>query len=409
MTINPGVEVRFDQDAALIIAGELKAVGTTNNNIKFTSNSITPSPGDWKYIQFLDTATTTAYQPNFEYDYDNHQILLNYSSGSIFDYCIIEYADKGIITIDIYPGVKNSNIRNCNVGISIDTSKTDSPVGIERWFYFYGNTVEKCEQGLAINTTYNNHAIISNNTFKENEYIGLGLKSATKSMRSWESGIMLFNNQFINNVGIAFGFTTNEMGISPPFVFMEHNNITFNGKGVALKGYLIALHNYISNNRSFSYLTSSPTYMNPNGGGLALYGPEGYLFNNTIQLNGVDTGGHGDGIFLSTAEWSLKYKLNKFVVKYNNLGNSVWDNFDIYIESLPDRCSDSKELEVDATNNSWMTPNPSDAIYDFNDDACAGILHYEPTKSTAMIPSPLNAHPTLISPANYSEAERLNP
>jgi len=408
LTINPGVEVRFDQDAVLVIAGELKAVGTNDSNIKFTSNSLTPSRGDWKYIQFLDTAITTAYQPNFEYDYDNHQILLNYSSGSIFDYCIIEYADIGIITIDIYPGVKNSNIRNCNVGMSIDASNANSPVGIEKWFYFYGNTVEKCEKGLAINTTFNNHAIISNNTFKENEYYGFASTTATKSNLAWESGMMLFNNQFINNVGTAIQITAGDVYVSPPFVFLGHNNITFNGKGATAKAYLVALHNYFANNRSFSYLTSSPRYTSPDGGGLALYGPEGYLFNNTIQQNGVDTGGHGDGIFLITTLWNFQYKLNKFVLRYNNLGNSVWDTFDIYIGSLPDRCSDSTELEVDATYNFWMTPNPSDAIYDFNEDACAGIVHYEPAKSSAMIPSPLKAHPTLILPANYSEAEKLN-
>jgi hypothetical protein len=408
LIINPGVEVRFNQGAGLIVAGELKAVGTTYNSIKFTSNSLTPLQGDWKYIKFLDTAITTAYQPNFEYDYDNYQILLNYSSGSIFDYCIIEYADIGILTIDIYPGVKNSNIKNCNVGMSIDTSHTDSPVGIEKWFYFYGNIVEKCKKGLAINTTYNNHAIISNNAFIENEYYGLASTSATKAYRGWESGMMLFNNQFINNIGTAIQIATGESAISPPFVFLEHNNVTFNGKGAAVQAYLVAMHNYIAHNRSFSYLVSD-RYVSSDGGGLILYGPEGYLFNNTIQQNGVDAGGHGDGIYLSTAMWVFDYERNKFVIRYNNLGNTAWDTFDIYIGSLSDQCSISKELEVDATNNSWMTSNPSDTIYDFDDDACAGIVNYEPTASSVMIPSPLQAHPTLLSPENYSEVEQTPP
>lgn len=405
LTIDPGVEVRFDQDAALIIAGELKAVGTNNNNIKFTSNSLTPSIGDWKYIQFLDTATTTKYQPEFVYDYVNHQILLTYYSGSIFDYCIIEYADIGIITTDVYPGVMNSNIKSCNVGVSIDTSQNDSPVGPEKWLYFYNNTVEKCEGGLIINTFYNNHALISNNTFKENQYYGLASGSATKSYRGWESGAMLFNNQFINNVGTAIKAITGEGAVSPPFVFMEHNKITFNGKGAAIQAYLVALHNYVTNNRSFSYLVPD-RYVDSNGGGLCLYGPEAYLFNNTIQLNGVDTGGHGDGIYLSTAMWVFDYELNKFIIRNNNLGNSVWDTFDIYVGPLTDQCSFSLGLEVDATNNYWMTPNPADTIFDANDDACAGVVHYDPKAISVMIPSPIEAHPTLLSPANYSETER---
>lgn len=409
LTISPGVEVRFDQNTALIIAGELKAIGTINNNIKFTSNSLTPSMGDWKYIQFLDTATTTAYQPSFEYDYANHQILLTYSSGSIFDYCIIEYADIGIVTTDIYPGVKNSNIKNCKVGVSINTSQSDSPVGIEKWFYFYGNTVEKCEEGLAMNTVFNTHAIISNNTFKDNEYYGLASNSGTKANQAWESGMMLFNNQFINNIGTAIQIFGGDTYVAEPFVLLQNNIITFNGKGISAKAYLVGTHNYIANNRSFSYLTSSAPYISPNGGGVNLYGPEGYLFNNTIQQNGVDTGGHGDGIYLTTALWELNYKLNNFVIRNNNFGNSVWDTFDIYIGPLPDQCSNSKALEVDATGNSWMTPSSADAIFDANDDACAGVVHFEPTASAVMIISPLDAHPTLVSPDNYSEVEQNPP
>lgn len=409
LTINPGVEVRFDQDAALIVAGELKAVGMLNNKIKFTSNSSTPSMADWKYIQFLDTATTTAYQPEFEYDYANHQILLTYSSGTIFDYCIIEYADIGIVTTDIYPGVKNSNIKNCNVGVSVNTSQSDPPVSSEKWFFFYGNTVENCEEGLAMNTVSNTHAIISNNIFKNNEFYGLSSNSGTKSNQAWESGMMVFNNQFINNIGTAIQIFGGDTYIAEPFVFLANNNITFNGKGVSAKAYIVAIQNYIANNRSFSYLSTSAPYISPNGGGINLYGPQGYLFNNTIQQNGVDTGGHGDGIYLETALWEYSYKLNEFVIRNNNLGNSVWDTIDIYVGSLPAQCSNSKELEVDATENSWMTPSIADVIFDGSDDACAGVVHFEPKASAVMIPSSLDSHPTLLSPANYSEVKQNPP
>jgi hypothetical protein len=32
--------------------------------------------------------------------------------------------------------------------------------------------------------------------------------------------------------------------------------------------------------------------------------------------------------------------------------------------------------QQDTANNSWMTPNPADTIYDFNDDTCAGSQPY---------------------------------
>ena len=56
LTIESGVEVKFNQGAGLIIGGELKAVGKSDHFIKFTSNSSTPFRGDWNYIDFYNTA-----------------------------------------------------------------------------------------------------------------------------------------------------------------------------------------------------------------------------------------------------------------------------------------------------------------------------------------------------------------
>ena len=39
LTIEPGVEIRFNQNTALNVAGELNAVGTENEIVTFTSNS----------------------------------------------------------------------------------------------------------------------------------------------------------------------------------------------------------------------------------------------------------------------------------------------------------------------------------------------------------------------------------
>ena len=408
LTIASGVEVKFNQDAELIIGGQLIAVGTIDDPITFTSNSSTPSRGVWKGISFANTAITATYQANFEYDYNNYQILLNYLSGSIIEYCIIEFADMGVKSSEVYPAIKNNNIRNCNTAMYIDNPQPgdyDPTSGIEKWLFFYGNTIEQCETGLEMTTRGNDHAVISNNTFRENE---LGILSPGYNIsndHAWSSGMIIFNNQFINNTEIAIMIDRYDTYQSPPFVFLYNNNITFNGKGVQVLGHLVALHNYVYNNRLFSYLYVFERY--PNGAAFDLSGPVAYLFNNTIQQNGIDTGGHGDGIFLQTSDFNWGDTLNEFVIKYNNLGNSVWDQFDIYIEPDAD-CSWSKELEVDATNNYWQTSNPSDTIHDSSDVLCAGTVHFEPTAGSAMIPSPLKAHPTLISPENYSEVEQTN-
>ena len=372
LTIASGVEVKFNQDAELIIGGQLIAMGTIDDPITFTSNTSTPLRGDWNGISFVNTAITATYQSNFEYDYDNHQILLNYLSGSIIENCIIEYADMGVKSAEVYPCVKNNNIKNCNTAVYLDNSKPDTgdpTSGIEQWLYFYGNTIEQCETGLEMNTRGNDHAVISNNTFRENELSGiLSPGFNISNAHAWSSGMMIFNNQFINNRAAAIMIDRYDTYQSPPFVFLYNNNITYNAKGVQVLGHLVALHNYVYNNRMFSYL-SFDYY--PDGAGFDLGGPVAYLFNNTIQQNGVDTGGHGDGIFLQTSDFNWD-TLNEFVIKYNNLGNSVWDQFDIYIEPDSNDCSWSKGLNVDASNNYWQTSNPSDHIYDSSDELCAG-------------------------------------
>jgi len=403
LTITSGVEVKFNQDAELIIGGELIAMGTIDGPITFTSNSSTPLLGDWNGISFMNTAITATYQANFEYDYDNHQILLNYLSGSIIEYCIIEYAAMGVRSAEVYPCVKNNTIRYCETAAFFDNSQSDSgdPTDCtEKWLFFYDNTIDQCETGLEMNTRGNDHAVISNNTFSENTLSGILSPGYNISdAHAWSSGMMIFNNQFINNTAAAIMIDRYDTYQSPPFVFLYNNNISYNAKGVQVLGHLVALHNYVYNNRLLSYLTDHY----PDGAGFDLGGPAAYLFNNTIQQNGVDTGGHGDGISLQTSDFNWD-ALNKFVIKYNNLGNSVWDQFDIYIEPEDD-CSWSKELEVDATNNYWQTSNPSDTIYDYSDHVCAGIVQFEPTASSVMIPSPIQAHPTILSPANYFEVE----
>ena len=55
LTIEPGVEVRFNGNYYLDIDGGLVAEGTSSNQILFTSNQSNPSAGDWGDIQLSTT------------------------------------------------------------------------------------------------------------------------------------------------------------------------------------------------------------------------------------------------------------------------------------------------------------------------------------------------------------------
>jgi RHS repeat-associated protein len=52
LTVQPGVEVRFNQNTGLNVNGTLLAVGTVTQPITFTANTASPTPGYWKNINF---------------------------------------------------------------------------------------------------------------------------------------------------------------------------------------------------------------------------------------------------------------------------------------------------------------------------------------------------------------------
>jgi hypothetical protein len=114
LTIQPGVEVKFDQGKSLIIDGTLIARGMSDDKIIFTSND-TQKPGLWGYISFTNSSTDAIFDPDD-----------NYTGGCIIQYAIVEYGGSGgsVITIDASsPFLDNSTIENnAGAGISVTAS-----------------------------------------------------------------------------------------------------------------------------------------------------------------------------------------------------------------------------------------------------------------------------------------------
>lgn len=107
LTIEPGVIVKFDADAFIEIGGinaKLLAVGTAQNPIVFTSNSSSPQPGDWRYIQFKQGAI-----------------------DSKLEFCNIEYGGKSTTTgmVDISDNALVS-FNNCSLSKSLYYPIVDS-------------------------------------------------------------------------------------------------------------------------------------------------------------------------------------------------------------------------------------------------------------------------------------------
>ena len=406
LTIEPGVVITIKKDASLIVGGELYAVGESDDLITFTSDQKTPqNEGTWRGIVFLESAVSADYtpphRPQFIYDYDNKQLLLSYESGSILDYCVIEYFEFGLKSINTLPAIMHTTIRHCGVGVNVEYSP-DIPY--RKWFYFYANTVEDCTSGLRIGAHGAgpgggelSHSLISGNTFKNNgRSVG---RAVAIAVDGGYNCTLFFNNQIFGNLGIGISdfYTTyyNKGGL----FFLGDNVISHNYQGLRLGGAVAMLQNLITENKG----SIQPSIL---GGGVYLAGPYGVIMNNSIQLNGVPDGGHGDGIAL------LSDENNSFVIRHNNLGNSVWDMYDIDLlgtridgegyNGIGLDCESAAKLQVDAAYNSWMTNTPSDHIYDFEDDMCAGTVNYQPVANSAMIPAPMESSPILISPAHNS-------
>ncbi len=69
LTIEPGVQVRFDANTALIIRGALVAEGTETGRIVFTSNDPAPDEGSWRGVEIATNqgGNASVAFANFEY------------------------------------------------------------------------------------------------------------------------------------------------------------------------------------------------------------------------------------------------------------------------------------------------------------------------------------------------------
>jgi PKD repeat protein len=152
LTIEPGVEVRFNKDAvnrSLIIGeggadgtpGRLIAQGTDSQKIMFTSNAANPQPGDWAHIYFWDNA----------------------SDDSIIENAVIEYGGSNG-SIDIHSA--NPTIRNCiirrslNAGVYLQASASEISCC----------DITENKIGIYSSTSFGTPNITNNNIFGNSSY-----------------------------------------------------------------------------------------------------------------------------------------------------------------------------------------------------------------------------------------------
>ncbi len=411
LTIDAGVTVKFDDLMALQINGQLIARGSSGNEIKFTSLKSNPASGDWGFIAFSTSSIDAVYDLNG-----------NYSSGSILEYCVIEYAGGGTYTTgavmmdDAHPFIHYCTIRH-NEASGINATNLTGILKI------INNTISdnttNTGGGISIR---GGHAIITGNYIGENYALGVGSYGGG-GIFAYDNIVEIFNNLIEKNTATGYGAGGGGAGIyvnqgsATISKNIIRNNMlldTVNGEGGGIliyTGDAVITRNSITDNKA--------------GKGGGIFGG-GQIVNNCISGNSAQRGG---GIYMS--QKSIMY--NSIINNTSQIGsvidiyiadntdsfsyNSITGNkttgedpvYSIGISSLPlfsfNNIFDNTTTYELYNNNGFLSPNlnaknnwwgtSSDAliqnkIFDWVDDASKGIVEYSPFLTSMSTDAPVS-------------------
>jgi parallel beta-helix repeat protein len=253
LTIDPGVDVKFDGYYSIYVDGTLMAVGTETDRINITSNMTTPALGDWQNIQ------------------------INSGGRTDIKYCDITYAYECIyISGSSYNNITDSNISYHWNSIDLSGSSYNN---------ISGNYISNNWNGIYLSSSSNNN--ITNNNISSTEWDGIYLFSSPDNIIA---GNYISNNRD----GIVL---ENSSGIT-----VADNDVFSNFNGIVIKygsKYNTIANNTASNNDDNGIQTLSSndnTIINNiasnNTYGIHLVGSiSNTLVNNQMIGNGIDIDG----------------------------------------------------------------------------------------------------------------------
>jgi hypothetical protein len=76
LTIEPGSTVKFDEGKGLGVEGKLIALGTESDQITFTSNLSSKTPGDWSSITFFESADNLSVLDHMKLEYSREGLTI---------------------------------------------------------------------------------------------------------------------------------------------------------------------------------------------------------------------------------------------------------------------------------------------------------------------------------------------
>jgi len=372
LTIEAGVTVAFDSSKSFQISGELIAQGTSSNNIIFSSNQSNPAAGDWGNILFGSTSISAIT------DTDG-----NYISGSILNYCTVEYGGGINITgttNNISPMIYNCTIEN-NGGTGIYLSRSSSIIS---------NSIIQFNSGDGIYIEDYSDTNVKENIIRNNT--GAGLQTGNYWVAIIEKNIIYGNLEGLNLSGLR-----------SPTSIRSNKIIGNNGYGITIfpvGGTLEILNNIIADNsdRGINFypwndITNISVYDNHlinNGKNETTSYYESYNGN-----NGID-----GGSYLKRNTFSLNNSTSE-VLWINNAQSTEIDSCNFIGNGAPFllKNTNSAGTTIYVENNYWGTIADSEIqenIYDWSDNSNYGIADYYPYLTAPNTDAPISPPTNLV-------------
>ncbi|MCH7764668.1 MAG: choice-of-anchor D domain-containing protein, partial [Candidatus Marinimicrobia bacterium] len=425
LTIEAGVTVKVESGKRLQNKGTLIAVGTSGNEIVFTSNQATPTEGYWSSIEFLDETEDATFDGNGDYisgtilEYSN--VLYGGGSGSsgavimtnsaiYINNVTVQYsASKGIYINKSIGGtvpvikIENSTITDnssigvycdCyqyNVSITVDSSVIKNNVGGgistgggdaggSHTFNFTNNIVDN-NSGTGINGNANGTQTITGNIINNNTGSGI---------RTRGNGTYTIQNNIVTNnslVGIHGIYATH---------IIDNNVIAMNGGGIEIS----QGGNYtITDNQIYSNSRSDGAAFDPVGGTeQGAWSSPVTMERNTITSNTSSNVGSGTLLTFQPNSGDPSFVINQNNIFGNTASYELKNNRLIALSN------------INALNNWWGTTTDSEIqakIYDWNDDGTLGIVDYDPYLSSPDITAPISPPTNVVKSASGSDVQLM--
>jgi len=293
LTIEPGVEIRFGGAFNIFVDGNLSAIGTSDDEIIFTSNKLTPAPGDWNTIDFDGTGFRGA----------------EYTSLHM-KHCLVEYAEHGV-TLDSWG---RGDVISCDF---VNNSESGVHVMDNSNVLIKGNVLKFSKYGIKGDyvSGYISGCSIVNNKIVNNTQYGVYVYNPYK----WSDSdkITISNNTISYNAGDGVYVYANRNVYD---ISISNNTISYNaGDGVCVYADEDAYNITISNNAISSN----------DGHSVYVHSTWGYsVYNITISNNAISSNA-GDGVYVHSTTGHRVYNI---AISNNTISYNAGDGVCVYAE-----------------------------------------------------------------------------